>query len=154
MTKEQLKQILEALHLEYESKPTLIYVFYQTDEGLINNFSISVKRARQRNRQPMTPSQLAALMEREYPATRQGKILAVEHPDEGLTRWMDTKEVCDLLRTTPRSLRRWAQKGLLHPSHTGSRNYYDAADVEALLRSNIIQPNGRMDTTGTAKKKC
>lgn len=154
MTKEQLKQILEALHLEYESKPTLIYVFYQTDEGLINNFSISVKRARQRNRQPMTQEQLAALMEREYPATRQGRILAVEHPDEGLTRWMDTHEVCERLNTTARTLRRWAQCGYIHPSRLGRRNYYDAADVEALLRSNIIQPNGRMDTTGTAKKKC
>jgi hypothetical protein len=39
-------------------------------------------------------------------------------------------------------------KGLLHPSRVGRRLYFDPAEVEALLRSNIIQPNGKADLTG------
>lgn len=148
MTKEQLKQILQELHLEFDNKPSLIYVFYQTDDGLVNNFSISVKRARQRNRKPMTEAQLAALMEREYPATRRSTLLAVEHPDEGLTRWLDTAEVCQKLHTTRRTLHRWVLRGLLHPSRMTGHNYYDASEIDALLRSNIIQENGRLDQQG------
>lgn len=133
--------------MEYSTPPSLIYVFYQTDDGLINNFSISLRHARQRNRRPMTEAQLASLMEREYPATRRGQILAVEHPEKGLTRWIDTNEVCRLLHTTPRSLLRWARKGLVHPSRMVNRNYYDAEEIDNLLRSNIIQPNGKVDST-------
>ena len=110
MTKEQLQQILQELHLEYFEAPSLVYVFYQTDDGLVNNFSISVRRARQRNRQPMTAAQLADLMQREYPATRQARLLAVEHPREGLTRWLDSAEVCRLLHTTRQTVNRWAKE--------------------------------------------
>ena len=152
MTIEQLQEIMRDLHLEFDAKPSLVYVFYQTDDGLINNFSISVHRARQRNRQPMTDAQLAALMQREYPATRQGRILAVERPPQPLTQWLDTHEVCRRLHTTSRTLRRWVSRGLLHPSHTAHRCYYDAAEVDDLLRSNVIQDNGRLDHLGLPRK--
>lgn len=150
MTIEQLQEIMRDLHLEFDATPTLVYVFYQTDDGLINNFSISVQRARQRNRQPMTDAQLADLMQREYPATRQSRILAVERPSQPLTRWLDTHEVCRRLHTTSRTLRRWTQQGLLHPSRTSNRCFYDADEIDELIRSNVIQPNGRVDHQGTA----
>ena len=149
MTKEQLQQILQELHLEYLEAPSLVYVFYQTDDGLVNNFSISVRRARQRNRKPMTAAQLADLMQREYPATRQARLLAVEHPREGLTHWLDSAEVCRLLHTTRLTVNRWARRGLLHPARLGNRNYYDAAEVDVLLHSHVIQDNGRLDKTNS-----
>lgn len=149
MTIEQLKEIMHQLHLDYDAQPSLVYVFYQTDDGLVNNFSISVQHARQRNRKPMTAAQLADLMQREYPVTRQARLLAVEHPREGLTRWLDSAEVCRLLHTTRQTVNRWAQRGLLHPARLGNRNYYDAAEVDALLHSHVIQDNGRLDTQGS-----
>lgn len=79
----------------------------------------------------------------------EGALLALEHPQQGLTRWLDVHDVCRLLHTTDKTLRRWTHQGLLHPSRTGRRLYYDSAEVDALLRSNIIQPNGRADLTGS-----
>lgn len=149
MTIKQLKEIMHQLHLDYDAQPSLVYVFYQTDDGLVNNFSISVQHARQRNRQPMTAAQLADLMQREYPATRQARLLAVEHPQQGLTRWIDTADLCKQIHTTRRTLFRWRSQGLLHPSLMGNRLYYDLDEVEALLRSNVIQENGRADILGT-----
>ena len=148
MTLDQLKEILHHLHLDFDATPTLLYVFYQTDDGLINNFSISVRHARQRNRKPLTEQQLLEIMESEYPATRRARLLAVEHPKQGLSQWLDTVEVCERLHTSPRSLGRWVKRGLLHPSHLGNRNFYSADEVERLLQSNIIQENGRLDLGG------
>ena len=151
MTIEQLKEIMHQLHLDYDAQPGLVYVFYQTPDGLVNNFSIHVHHARQDNRRPMGVEQLAALMEREYPATRQGRVIAVEHPQQGLTRWIDTADLCRRLHTTRRTLYRWRTRGLLHPSLMGNRLYYDIDEVETLLRSNILQENGRLDKTGVPK---
>ena len=44
MTKEELQEILHDLELDYEAEPTLIYLFYVTPEGKVNNFSISMRR--------------------------------------------------------------------------------------------------------------
>lgn len=148
MTIEELRQLMHRLHLDADARPQLIYLFYVDDCGLVNNLSISLHSARQRNRQPMTAAQLAALMQ-QYPAARDVQLLALEHPQQGLTRWLDVHDVCRLLHTTDKTLRRWTRQGLLHPSRTGRRLYYDSAEVDALLRSNIIQPNGRADLTGT-----
>lgn len=145
---------MRQLHLEYDGAPSLIYVFYQDDQGFINNFSINIQHARQRNHKPMTAAQLADLMHGQYPATRGGRLLGIEHPRQGLTRWMDTAEVCQRLHTTRRSLHRWAAAGLVHPSQLGHRNYYDAAEIEALFQSNILQDNGRIDKTGRKNEEC
>lgn len=149
MTNEQLKEILSQLHLEFDTVPSLIYVFYQTDDGLVNNFSISLRRARNKDRRPMDANRLAELMQCQYPATREARLLAVEHPKEGLTQWIDSSDVCQRLHTTPRTLQRWRRQGLLHPARMGRRIFYDEAEVDALLRSNIIQDNHRLDKSGS-----
>ena len=147
MTIEELRQIMHQLKLDFDCEPQLIYVFYQTPDGLVNNFSINIRHARQRNRQPMTVSQLCDLMERQYPDSREGRLMAVERPDN-LSRWLDSAEVAKRLKVTAQTVNRWAKKGMLHASKFSRRNYFDAAEVEALLRSKVIQDNGRMDRTG------
>ena len=139
---------MQRLHLDADARPQLIYLFYVDDRGLVNNLSISLHSARQRNRHPMTAAQLAALMQ-QYPAARDTRLLAIEHPQQGLTQWLDTDEVCQRLHICRQTLHRWSRRGLLHPSRMGHRHYFDAAEVDALLRSNIIQPNGRLDLTGS-----
>lgn len=146
MTIEELRQIMHQLKLDFDSTPQLIYVFYQTPDGLVNNFSINIQHARQSNRRPMTDQQLASMLEERQPDSRGGRLLAVERPD-ALTHWLDSAEVCQRLHTTRQTINRWARRGLLHPACMGNRNYYDANEVEALLRSNIIQENGRLDRT-------
>ena len=147
MTIDELREIMHQLKLDFDCEPQLVYVFYKTSDGLVNNFSINIRHARQRNRKPMSDSQLADLMERQYPDSRGSRLLAVERP-ESLTRWLDSSEVCQMLHTTRQTVNRWARRGLLHPSHVGNRNYYDAAEVDALLRSNVIQEDGRIDKKG------
>lgn len=147
MTNDELKEILRQLHLNIDSEPQLIYVFYQTADGLVNNFSINMRRARQRNRRPMTNSQLVDLMESQYPDARDSRLLAVERP-AGLTRWLDTADVCQMLHVTRQTINRWARRGLLHPAKMGHRHYFDATEIDAVLRSNIIQENGRLDKKG------
>ena len=147
MKKEELEDLLHVLGLDYEAEASLIYLFYTTPDGLVNNFSINIRHARQRNRKPMTVQQLADLMQQQYPASRGSRLLAVERPDSR-THWIDTAEVAKRLKVSPQTVNSWGRKGLLHPSRLGRKNYYDAAEVEKLLRSNIIQDNGRMDKTG------
>ena len=148
MTIEELRQFMHRLHLDTDADPQLIYLFYVDRHGRVNNLSISLHSARQRSRKPMTDSQLADLLQ-QYPAARDAQLMALDHPQRGLTCWLDGKDVCRRLGTSRQTLNRWVQRGLLHPSRLGRRNYYDPDEVEALLRSNIIQPNGRADTTGT-----
>ena len=146
MTLDELKDLLRRLQLDYDAAPTLVYVFYQTADGLVNNFSISLRRARSRSGRPMTPEQLGALMQ-QYPAAAEGKIMAIEHPRQGLSQWMDMADVCRRLHVSRRTLTRWQQRGLLHPTRIGRRLYFNTADIEALLRSHLIQENGRLDKT-------
>ena len=47
MTKEALQEILHVLELDYEAEPTMVYVFYATPDGRVNNFSISMRRGRE-----------------------------------------------------------------------------------------------------------
>ena len=148
MTIEELRHIMHQLQLDFDATPRLIYVFYQNDKGLVNNFTISLQAARQRNRRPMTAEQIAAVMQ-QYPDARNAQLIAVEHPTQGLTQWMDTPEVCQKLHTTRQTLSRWTKQGLLHPARLGHRLYFDAGEIDSVLRSNIIQPNGRLDKTGT-----
>lgn len=146
MTIEEMKELVRRLHLDAEQGTDLIYVFYRTPDGLVGNFSISVHSARQRNRKPMTAEQLAELMQ-QYPDARNSTLVAMEHPRQGLTEWMDTADVCRRLHTTRNTLHKWCSMGLLHPSKLGGRLYYDPAEVEYLVRSNAWQPGGRLDKT-------
>ncbi len=147
MTIEELRQILHDLHLDVEERPHLVYLFYETDEGRVNNLSISLRAARRRNRRRMSDADLVGVLQ-QYPAARDAKLVALEHPERGLTRWLTPDEVCRRLKASRSTLLRWDHQGLLHPAVVGRRKYYDDKEVEALLRSNIRQENGRIDHTG------
>mgnify|MGYP002622537679 CR=1 FL=1 len=146
MTIEELRQIMHQLHLDCDAEPTLVYIFYETADGLVNNLTLTLRHGRNSRRQPPSAAQLDALLQ-QYPAAREGKVLAVEHPRHGLTRWLDTDEVCQRLHICRQTLLRWYKRGLLHPAVMGHRHYFDADEVDALLRSNVIQENGRLDKT-------
>ncbi len=148
MTIEELRQILHQLHLDYDAQPNLIYIFYTTDDGLVNNFSISLHSARQRNRRPMTVEQLGKLME-QYPATAHATVTAVEHPREGLRQWLGADEVCRRLNTSRRSLLRWVKAGMLHPATIRRRQYFDADEVDRMLADNVVDDHGRIDSTAS-----
>lgn len=147
MSIEELREILEKLNIGFDEKPRMIYIFYETPDGMVNNLSVSLRRAKRRDGRYMNQRELMELTQK-YPVARESKVIAVEHPNEGLTRWLDTVDVCEKLHTTRQTLRRWVLKGLLHPSRTGRRIYFDAKEVERLLNSNVIQENGRVDATG------
>lgn len=147
MTIEELKRLAAALEIEVELQPQLIYVFYTTPDGLVNNFSISVKRARHENGRLMGDGDLSLLMQ-QYSDAREGSIVAVERPHGDLHRWLDRHDVIQALHTSESTLKRWIKEGLLHPSRMGRKCYFDAEEVDRLLRSNIIQENGRLDKTG------
>lgn len=146
MTKEELQEILHDLELDYEAEPTLIYLFYVLPDGRVNNFSISMRRGGHLNDQ-----QLERLMRKEYPATRQGALIHTERPEKvpENTEWLDTTEVCQLLHISDRTLRKWKERGLFHPSEVeGSRKlYYNRNEINRVLASNIVQENGRIDKT-------
>lgn len=146
MTIDELREILHSLKLDTDARPQLIYVFYETGDGLVNNFSISLRATRHTRRQAMSDPQLAALAQRCQPDSRGGRLLAVERPDT-LSRWIDAAEVCQRLHTSRQTLFRWVRRGLLHPARMGNRNYFDVDEIDALLRSNTIQDNGRLDRT-------
>lgn len=146
MTKEEIQEILRNLELDYEAEPTLIYLFYLTPDGRVNNFSISMRRGGHLN-----DKQLEKIMRREYPATRQGTLIHTERPEATPenVEWLDTVEVCRLLHISERTLRTWRRRGLFHPTiPEGSRKlYYNRSEINHVLASNAIQENGRIDKT-------
>ena len=58
MTIEQLRKILEEMNIDFEPRPSLIYIFYETPDGLVNNLSISVRRAKRRDGRRMNQQEL------------------------------------------------------------------------------------------------
>ena len=146
LTKEELQEILHELELDYEAEPTLIYLFYQTPDGRVNNFSISMRRGGHLN-----DRQLERLMRSQYPATRQCTLIHTERPEAtpDNVEWLDTVEVCRMLHISDRTLRKWKERGLFHPATVdGSRKlYYSRSEINRVLASNIIQENGRVDKT-------
>ncbi len=147
MTLEELKQLVASLNLEPDPQPSLIYIFYATPDGVVNNLTVSLKQARLGNGRKMGDSDLAELMG-QYPDARQGTVVAVERPHGDLHRWLDRDEVIRMLHTSKSTLARWVRLGCLHPSHLGRKTYFDADEVDRFLRSHMIQENGRLDKTG------
>lgn len=144
MTKEALQEILHVLELDYEAEPTLAYVFYVLPDGRMGNFSLAIRQG-----EKMTDEQMVALMRREYPATRQGEVIAVERPEGATaTEWLDITEVCQMLHISRKTLWKWTRKGLLKPSKVNNgRVYYDRRQIDRMIRANAIDENGRLDKT-------
>lgn len=147
MTLEELRTLARQLDIDLEQPSNLIYVFYTTGDGRVNNLSISVKRAKLPDGRKMGDGDLADLMQ-QYPDAREGRIVAVERPRGDLHRWIDAVELREKLHLSQRTIDRWVERGLLHPSCLGRKRYFDIDEVDRIIRSNIIQENGRIDKTG------
>lgn len=50
-----------------------------------------------------------------------------------LRKWMDSEEVCRLLRLSPRTLQGMRDKGIVPCSQIGKKFYYRVEDVESLV---------------------
>ena len=49
-------------------------------------------------------------------------------------RRLTTEEAATLAEVTPRTIRRWAEAGLIRREYRGRRAYYSAADVRKVIR--------------------
>ena len=145
MKKEELEDLLHVLGLDYEAEPSLIYLFYVTPDGRVNNYSISVRQGGS-----MNDRELEQLMRREHPGTRDSELVYVDRPNAPMCPWLDTTEVCNMLHITRKTLRSWTHKGLFHPSALGGRVYYNLNEINRVLAENMIQENGRLDTSHLA----
>lgn len=145
MTKNELEDMLHVLGLDEEAEANLVYVFFTHSDGRVDNFSIAVRRGR-----AMSDKELVKQMKREYPSTRDGDVIRVERPKrvERPNEWMDTTDVCNMLKVTSRTVQTWCRKGYLKPRYTARKVYFSRREIDALIDSNAIQENGRMDKTG------
>lgn len=150
MTREELEEVLRALEIDVDAPADHVYVFYAHADGRVDNFSLGVTPGGR-----MSDAAVERLMRREYPSTRDGRVLAVERPDwrSAEQRWLDTTEVCNMLHVSDRTLRSWRREGYLKGRFIGGRVYYRYVEIVALLESNALQENGRLDRT-EAKKQC
>ncbi len=148
ITHDEMQSILHELGLDYEAEPSMIYLFIERPDGRIDNFSIGVRRGRE-----LSDSGIVDLMHREYPATRQAAVVAMERPQEQLQHdeWLTVRAACDMLQVSARTLRNWAKKGYVLPHIIGGRVYYSHSQIDRLLKSNIVQENGRIDKSGAAE---
>ena len=93
-------------------------------------------------------------MRNEYPATRNGRVMALERPnglkhfDQVKRDWVDVHTVCKMLGVSRPTLHKWTTEGLFHASHVGDRIFYERGEVDRVMRANIIQENGRVDKVG------
>ena len=149
MTKEELEDILHTLGLDYEPEANQIYVFYVLPDGRVNNFSLSMRRGK-----GMCDDEILTLMRNEYPATRCGRVLTVERP-HGAARyaevqrdWLNVNTVCEMLSVSRKTLRKWTARGLFHASYVGDRIYYERAEIERVMRENLVTEKGRIDAVG------
>jgi DNA-binding transcriptional MerR regulator len=44
------------------------------------------------------------------------------------------REVAELFRCSPRTIRNWTGRGLLHPIHIGRRTFYSREEIERLSK--------------------
>ena len=144
MTKEELQEILHELELDYEAEPTLIYLFYTTPDGRVNNFSISMRHGGH-----LTDQQLERLMRREYPASRQGMVIHAERPEAtpDNVEWLDTADVCRMLHISRKTLWKWTRRGLFTPSRVEGKIFYSRTEINNVIADNLLQENGRVDKT-------
>lgn len=152
MTKEELEDMLHVMGLDYEAEADKIYVFYVHPDGRVDNFSISVRHGR-----AMSNGDIEELMRREYPSTREGTVMAVERPHghvdmkagagQSKEEWLDTVDVCQMLKISRRTLQRWTKKGLFRKVKMEDRNYYSRHDIDEVMRKNMVQENGHIDTS-------
>ena len=144
MTTEELQDILHALGLDYEADANQIYVFYVLPDGRVDNFSLTVRRGLR-----MSDKEIVSLMRREYPATRQGTVMGVERPNwrPAKEEWLDTADVCSMLKVSDRTLRTWCKKGYLKPRYTDRKVYFSRGQIYALIDCNASHENGKMDKT-------
>jgi predicted DNA-binding transcriptional regulator AlpA len=149
MTKEELQEILHELELDYEAEPTLIFLFYTTPDGRVNNFSISVRRGGH-----LSDRQLERLIRREYPATRQGVLFHAERPESTPDdkEWLDVSEACRMLHISRKTLWKWTKRGLFTPSKVEGMVYYSRTEINDVITSNLMQENGRVDKTALDEK--
>lgn len=147
MTKNELEDVLHVLGLDYEAEADQVYVFYVLPDGRVDNFSVNVRRG-----VGMSDTALLDLMRHEYPASREGKVLAVERPtgirlheDKAAEEWLDTYEVCKKMHISRATLYRWMQRGLFMGSRLGNKVYFRVSDIERALAENVVQENGRID---------
>ena len=54
--------------------------------------------------------------------------------DKRLGRWLDSQDVCDLLRISPRTLQTFRNNGKLAYSQIDRKIYYRPEDVQAILK--------------------
>lgn len=154
MTKEELEDMLHVMGLDYEAEADKIYVFYVHPDGRVDNFSISVRHGR-----AMSNGDIEELMRREYPSTREGTVMAVERPHGHVDikaqehselpkeEWLDTVDVCQMLKISRRTLQRWTRKGLFRKVKMEDRNYYSRHDIDEVMHKNMVQENGHIDTS-------
>ena len=154
MTKEELEDMLHVMGLDYEAETDQIYVFYVRPDGCVDNLSISVRRGRK-----MSDNAIVEMMRREYPATRQGEVMAVERPhgfvnikaqeqsERPKEEWLDTTDVCNMLKVSDRTLRSWTRQGYLKAYYTKRRVYYLRTEIDTLIKKNAIGEDGRLDKT-------
>lgn len=147
MTKQEIENLLHVLGLDYEAEPSLIYVFYTKPDGCVDNFSISVRRGRS-----MSDEEITQFMSREYPATRDGRIVGIERQGGRYDEWLDSVDVCRMLHISCRTLQRLVKRGALKPSRMGRRMYFSHREVDRAIRANMVQENGRIDKTAFLKK--
>lgn len=144
MTTEELQDILHVLGLDYEADANQIYVFYVLPDGRVDNFSLTVRRGAR-----MNDKEIVALMRREYPATRQGEVMAVERPDwrPAKEEWLDANDVCAMLKISRRTLQRWTKRGVFKAVRIEDHAYYKRTDIDDTMNKKLVQENGRIDST-------
>ena len=84
------------------------------------------------------------------PAAHNAKVLAVERPGKQPVEWLDATDVCRLLGISRQTLRRWMALGVLHGARVGKRYYFECEAIDAFVRSNMMQENGRLDRANIA----
>lgn len=55
--------------------------------------------------------------------------------DAGLKKWMDNRDVCEVLRISKRTLQVYREKGLLPFTRIKNKFFYKPEDVQSLLES-------------------
>lgn len=146
MTKNELEDMLHVLGLDEEAEANLVYVFFTHSDGRVDNFSIAVRRGR-----AMSDKELVKLMKREYPSTRDGDVIRVERPRwrpaTAAEEWIEAADVCEMLKISRRTLQRWTRRGVFHAAKIEDRAYYRRRDIDEAIEKNMVQENGRIDTT-------